>query len=86
MFLEIMVFQLHRIECVWKTPFSQIQSQMTKIGCIIHFLTPDDHARVPLTLQDKIAGTDYINASFVDVSDSTHNVNNLCSSPSTGLQ
>ncbi|XP_065916486.1 receptor-type tyrosine-protein phosphatase alpha-like [Dysidea avara] len=29
-------------------------------------ILPYDHARVPLTLQDKLAGTDYINASFID--------------------
>jgi len=37
----------------------------------MYFFTPDDHARVPLSLQDKLAGTDYINASFIDVSEST---------------
>ena len=28
----------------------------------------DDHSRVVLSLQDKITGSDYINASYIDVS------------------
>lgn len=32
------------------------------------FIIVDDHSRVVLSLQDNIAGSDYINASFIDVS------------------
>ena len=35
---------------------------------VILFL-PDDHARVVLNHQDHLTGSDYINASFIDVSD-----------------
>ena len=35
---------------------------------VILFL-PDDHARVVLNHQDHVTGSDYINASFIDVSD-----------------
>ena len=34
------------------------------------FALTDDHSRVVLNHQDHLTGSDYINASFIDVSDS----------------
>ena len=39
-----------------------------KSFCISYFALSDDHSRVVLSLQDNCSGTDYINASFIDVS------------------
>ena len=35
-----------------------------------YFVLPDDHSRVVLNHQDHVTGSDYINASFIDVSNS----------------
>ncbi len=43
---------------------------VTTCTCVsLLFLVLDDHSRVVLGLQEYVSGTDYINGSYIDVSD-----------------
>ena len=45
----------------------KLNNQLFIILCYICIITSDDHSRVVLSLQNQECGSDYINASFIDV-------------------